>query len=182
MRSTLSEADSAATALNLGSGKAPKPGAINLDISPNVGADVVHDLRQFPWPLQDDSFDEVWMTDVIEHLPDTVATMEELHRICRNGAVIHITTPHFTSSNSFTDPTHHHHFGMFSFDYFTGDSIHDHYTSVRFKYALKLLLFLPGRTNAPMRRVANRWPRFYENHLCWIFPAWFMSIDLIAVK
>jgi SAM-dependent methyltransferase len=168
--------------LNLGSGKVPKPGAVNVDISPSVGADIVHDLSKFPWPLPSAQFDEVWMTDVIEHLPDTIATMEELHRVCRDGAVIHIATPHFSSSNSFTDPTHKQHLGMFSFDYFTGDSTHDHYTDVRFRYARKLLMFLPGVKNTVLRRVANRWPAFYERNLCWILPAWFMSIDLVVVK
>lgn len=168
--------------LNVGCGKKLMPNAINLDISPHVGADVVHDLRHFPWPFHDNSFDEIWMTDVIEHLPDLLATMEELHRISRDGAVIHIATPHFSSSNSFTDPTHAHHLGIFSFDYFTGDSVHNHYTQVRFRYAHRLLIFLPSRKNTLARRLANRWPAAYERHFCWIWPAWFMSIDLIADK
>jgi hypothetical protein len=170
------------TTLNLGCGKTLMPGAVNLDVSPNVGADIVHDLRLFPWPLDTDVYTEVWITDVVEHLPDTVATLEELHRICRNGAILHITTPHFSCSNSFTDPTHHHHLGMYSFDYFTGNSPHDHYTTVRFRYARRFLVFLPSPKNSIMWRIANRWPGFYERHLCWIWPAWLMSIDLIVVK
>jgi hypothetical protein len=71
---------------------------------------------------------------------------------------------------------------MFSFDYFTGEQFHDHYTRVRFRYASKLLMFMPGPKNTVMRRIANRWPAFYERNLCWILPAWFMSIDLVVVK
>jgi predicted SAM-dependent methyltransferase len=39
-----------------------------MDHDPNCGADVVHDLEDFPWPFDDNSFDEVHAYCVIEHL------------------------------------------------------------------------------------------------------------------
>lgn len=177
-----SSAAARADVLNLGCGRTLIPGAVNLDLSPTCGADVVHDLRRFPWPFPKNSFQRIRCLDILEHLPDAVATMEEIHRICKPGGVVEITTPHFSCANAYTDPTHCHQFGMFSFDYFTGDAKHDHYTDVRFAYRSRLLIFLPSRKNAVMRRLANRWPAFYERHLCWIWPAWFISAELIAVK
>src|SRR5262252_496917 len=97
--------------LNLGCGRQPDPRAVNLDITPATNPDVVHDLNARPWPFPDDQFSEVLMFDVIEHLDDLLGVMEELHRVCRDGAVVKITTPHFSSANSFTDPTHRHHLG-----------------------------------------------------------------------
>lgn len=167
-----------ANVLNLGSGRARMPGAINVDISQSCQPDVVHDLRVFPWPFDDNTFDRIYCYDVLEHLPDTIATMQELHRIARPSAIIAITTPHFTCFNAFTDPTHCHFFGLFSFDFFTGESTHDFYTDVRFAYRKRQLIFDPTRKNTLIRRVANRWPEFYERHLGWLFPAWFMSIEL----
>jgi SAM-dependent methyltransferase len=161
---------------------APVPGAMNVDISPACGADVVHDLRAFPWPFPDGVFSRVRAIDVLEHLPDTVASMEEIHRVCRSGALVEIVVPHFSCANAFTDPTHCHQFGFFSFDYFTDDAPHGHYTHVRFRTHRRELIFLPSRKNALTRRIANRWPGFYERHLCWIFPAWFMGFELEVVK
>lgn len=169
-------------AIVLGSGKAPRPGAVNVDISAACQPDIVHDLRRFPWPFPDESFGEIWCHDVLEHLPDTVRTMEEIHRIAAPGAVVYVTTPHFSCANAFTDPTHVRQFGFFSFDYFTGDATHDHYTDVRFRYGLRLLVFHPSRKNTLVRRIANRWPESYERHLCWLLPAWFISLELVVVK
>ena len=64
--------------LHLGCGTVIKQGWINHDLVPLPGVDVVHDLRVFPWPFENGKFDEVYMKDVLEHLPDTLRTMEEL--------------------------------------------------------------------------------------------------------
>src|SRR5215210_7887087 len=71
--------------LNLGSGRRRDPTAINLDITPDTGPDVVHDLDVLPWPFPDRHFDHVDAIDVIEHLRDPLAVVVEIHRITRPG-------------------------------------------------------------------------------------------------
>ena len=105
--------------LNLGSGPRRIEGAVNLDVTSDTGPDVVHDLDEYPWPFDDDQFDTVVASDVIEHLDDIAAAMGELHRICARGAIVHINVPHFSSDGAYTDPTHRHYFGAFTFDYFS---------------------------------------------------------------
>jgi SAM-dependent methyltransferase len=168
--------------LNLGCGDKHLAGAVNVDSRESVKPDVLHDLTQFPWPFDDSSFDRVEMIDVIEHLPDTIRTMEEIHRVARKGAIVHLATPHFTSNNAYTDPTHLHRFGYFTFDHFTGNALYVQYSGVRYAYRDRKIIFLPARTNALIRRVANRWPVFYETRLCWLWPAWFLAIELKVVK
>ena len=168
--------------LNLGSGKRFIPDAVTVDCSPQTSPDVVHDLNRFPWPLEDNTYDMVYCMDVIEHLDDIVRTMEEIHRVAKAGANIHITTPHFSCSNSYTDPTHRHHLGIFSFDYFTGGNSLDFYTKVRFRKVRADLMFYPKFKNKIIWRIAKMWPLFYEEHLTWIFPAWFMSFELEVLK
>ena len=46
--------------------------------------DVTHDLNRVPWPFPDGHFRQVLAYDVIEHLDDVRATMEEIYRICRH--------------------------------------------------------------------------------------------------
>jgi 2-polyprenyl-3-methyl-5-hydroxy-6-metoxy-1,4-benzoquinol methylase len=44
-----------------------------------------------------ESFDVVTLTDVIEHVPEPVELMREIHRILRPGGVVFIVTPNFAS-------------------------------------------------------------------------------------
>jgi SAM-dependent methyltransferase len=168
--------------LNLGCGRKHLPGAVNLDVSAQVGADVVHDLGRMPWPLPSDAFREVHAYDVLEHLEDVGGAMEEIHRICRPGARVLITVPHFSSANAFTDPTHRHQFGTFSFDYFAADHELGFYSRARFRRAHAQIVFYPSLVNTIVHRLANRRPQAYERRWAWMFPAWFLSIELEAVK
>lgn len=106
------------TRLVLGCGHATQEGWLNHDMIALPGVDVVHDLRRFPWPFEDGQFDEVLMKDVLEHLPDTIATMEELYRITVPGAEVHVTVPYWNSLVATGDPTHVKFFNEYSFEFF----------------------------------------------------------------
>jgi len=168
--------------LNLGCGTNKRADTINVDIIPAVRPDVVADLNRFPWPFKDESFDVIYAHDIVEHLQDVVRFMEECYRLLKHDGLLEITTPHFSCANAYTDPTHVHHFGFFSFDYFTNNSKYAFYSSARFRIENKLIAFHGSWLNAIIGRIANRWPEFYERRLCWIFPAWFLIIRLRAVK
>jgi len=98
--------------LDIGSGAFKQPGSVGMDIFPYEGVDIVHDMTKTPWPIEDHSFDGARGIHVIEHIPDFVAFMKEIHRICKADAVVEIRTPHFSSVNSWTDPTHVKHFSV----------------------------------------------------------------------
>jgi SAM-dependent methyltransferase len=168
--------------LNLGSGLKRVPGAINVDITRATDPDVVHDLNERPWPFEDGAFDDFRLYDVLEHLDDVVATMEEIHRVAAPGAIVHITVPHFSCANAFTDITHRHYFGYFSCHYFTGENEFPFYTAARFKRRVANIIFYPTIVNKVVWRLANRWPRSYERSWAWIFPAWYLSFELQVVK
>jgi ubiquinone/menaquinone biosynthesis C-methylase UbiE len=170
------------TRLNIGCGKKPLPDAVNLDISAEVGADVVHDLNKMPWPFPADSFDEVHAYDVLEHVEDVPRTLEEIHRICRSGGVVHATVPHFSSANAFTDVTHRHWFGWRSFDPFADVHEHSHYSSARFRRRHTRISFERSIVNRAVFRLANRWPHEYERRWAWMFPAWFLYVELETLK
>jgi SAM-dependent methyltransferase len=168
--------------LNLGCGRKLMKDAVNVDICGEVGASVVHDLAKTPWPLPSDVFREVYAFDVIEHLDDIIRTMEEIHRVCRAGARVCITVPHFSSGNAFTDPTHRHQLSYFSFDYFAADHGLAFYSKARFKRVHSQIVFYPTLANKIIHRLANSRPAAYEQRWAWMFPAWFLSIELEAVK
>ncbi|MBI2562871.1 MAG: methyltransferase domain-containing protein, partial [candidate division NC10 bacterium] len=83
--------------LDLGCGRNKQPGAIGVDRDPASQADLLCDLNRVPYPFRADSFDEIHLYHVIEHLTDVVAVVAEIWRIARQGARVFIATPHFSS-------------------------------------------------------------------------------------
>jgi hypothetical protein len=167
--------------LNLGCGLKHIPGAINLDVSTETNPDVAHDLNVVPWPLPRDHFREVLAYDVIEHVDDFIAVMEEIHRVCSDRAVVRITVPHFSSANAYNDPTHRRSFAYRSFDYLTGDS-NQFYSQARFKKLSSRIMFYSSLINKLVWRLANRYPTAYERRWAWIFPAWYLYFELEVRK
>jgi len=169
--------------LEIGAGRDRSvPGAVTVDRVVATGPDVVHDLDVTPWPFRDGEFDFVRCKDVIEHVADVTKTLEEIHRVLAQGGRVEIVTPHYSCANSWTDPTHRHHLGYFSFDYFTGQNQWDFYTGARFTLTERHLRFYGRYKNRHWAWLANRWPHFYEEHLAWIAPAWYIRVVLTVVK
>jgi len=168
--------------LNIGCGRRHREGALNLDISAEVGADVVHDLNVLPWPFEDGQFEQVFAYDVLEHVDDVPRVLEEIHRISTTGALLCVTVPHFSSANAFTDVTHRHWFGWHSFDPFDATHALSHYSRARFRRRHTRISFEASFLNRVIFRLANRWPGEYERRWAWMFPAWFLYVELEAIK
>lgn len=169
------------TILDVGCGSAKTPGAVGLDISGDTDADVVHDLDVFPYPIADESFDQILMQDVIEHVREPIRVMEELHRIARPGARIQLRTPHFSSVLAYGDPTHRHVFSTIAIRSLAEPGF-AHYTDVRFRVVhVTLDLWLPFRLLG-IAALANRYPIPYETYFAFRFPAMNIRAELQVVK
>ena len=59
------------------------------------------------------------MSHVIEHIPDTLALMQELHRIAKPGAKLVARTPYGSSDDAWEDPTHVRAYFIQSWGYFS---------------------------------------------------------------
>lgn len=121
---------SSARKLNLGSGRFPKEGYINVDHRADVGADIVQDLNQFPYAFADNEFDLVEADHVLEHLREPLLTMKEMHRILKPGGVFHMRVPHF--SRGFSHPEHEHGFDV-SLPLYFSPAFKGGYEGVEFK-------------------------------------------------
>jgi SAM-dependent methyltransferase len=167
--------------LDIGCGAAKLPGAIGLDISPDTDADIVHDLDEFPYPLEDESFDQVVMQDVIEHVREPIRVMEELHRIACPGARIQLRTPHFSSILAYGDPTHRHYFSTIAIRSLAEPRF-AHYTAIRFRVIhVTLDLWLPFRL-VGIAALANRFQIPYEQYLAFRFPAMNIRAEFEVLK
>jgi hypothetical protein len=113
------------------------------------------------------------MSHVIEHVLDVTRTMAEVHRVARNGADVFVTTPHFSSHNSYTDPTHVRHLAGRSFYYFTGDDF-ETFTGMNVRFDIESVDVTFGNNfilDGVGRWLARRNLEWYERHAAWIFPA-----------
>lgn len=63
-------------------------------------------LEQLPW--SDEAFDLITCLDVIEHVPDDVAALAELRRVCRPGGWLLVTVPAYQALWSQHDEANHH--------------------------------------------------------------------------
>jgi SAM-dependent methyltransferase len=90
--------------LNLGCGRFPKPGYLNVDWTPTPGVDLVHDLSKLPYPFASGSFERIEADHVLEHLPNVFGVMREVHRMLVPGGTFVMRVPHF--SRGFSHPEH----------------------------------------------------------------------------
>jgi SAM-dependent methyltransferase len=108
--------------LNLGSGGTVKPGYWGVDLLALAGVDVQADLNEpLDW-LPDNSVDEVFSRHALEHVEQILPLMRELHRVVKPGGVLRIVVPHFSNPYYYSDLTHRHPFGLYSFFYFCDPS------------------------------------------------------------
>jgi SAM-dependent methyltransferase len=167
--------------LDVGCGSKKPPGAVGIDLSPQTDADVVHDLNTRPWPLESDSFDEILLQDVLEHLREPYEVFAEVHRVARPGARVQLRTPHFSSSLAYSDPTHLHFFSAAAIRALAEPGF-SHYSDVRFRIVEVVLdLWLPFRLLG-VAKLANRWPDTYEKYLAFRFPAMNVRAEFEVIK
>lgn len=107
--------------LDVGCGVNKQPGAIGIDFNSRTHADVIHDLGVVPYPFDDNEFDEIVSNHVVEHVPDVMAFISELHRITKPDGRIRLITPHYSNPDWPTDPTHRNHLNSYSFNCFMQD-------------------------------------------------------------
>jgi SAM-dependent methyltransferase len=146
--------------LDVGAGAKSDDGWETIDISPAYHPDFQHDITSFPWPFDDDTFDELRCWHVLEHMaPITtlidfdqrkveyintrIAVMNEMHRILKPGAAVNIEVPVFPYWQAMADPTHVSFFVPQTFWYFTKEEHAEH----RALYGIKRWKILGGKKN-----------------------------------
>ena len=168
--------------LNLGCGPRNLPGYDGMDLHPYDGVDYVHDLdSDGAWPVEESRYSYVLACHVIEHLRDMRKFFAEVHRICKDGATVRIETPHYSSRNSWADPTHVQHLSVSFCDPFLAGYLGPQFPNFRLKSQRisfgSFLLTWPAQLYCKLLGYVS-----YEKHFAWIFPASSIILELEVVK
>ncbi|MBI4446461.1 MAG: methyltransferase domain-containing protein [Acidobacteria bacterium] len=80
--------------LNLGSGRQPLPGWVNIDINPFSQAQLLLDIRD-PWPFKEGDVETIYMRHFLEHFTEAevLAILAKCHRVLRTGGGLRIGVP-----------------------------------------------------------------------------------------
>lgn len=168
--------------VDLGCGNKKTPGAVGIDQSPHPGVDVVANLDNPPWPVEEHQFERVICKHIVEHVQDLLAFFKEIHRISKDGAVVEVETPHYSCVDSWSDPTHRSHFGSRWHQWITDPQLLSAEGS-HFELVESRVVF--GRSvHAKITRLVvlifgiRRW----EKHFAFMFPAWYIRTEFRVKK
>ena len=98
--------------IDIGCGGKKKEGFIGLDQYLMPGVDHVLDIGAERWPFADESVDEAYSSNFLEHLTNLGERFERVHffnelfRVLRPGAKAFVAIPHWNSERYYGDPTH----------------------------------------------------------------------------
>ena len=149
--------------LDIGCGNNKIKGAIGLDIDKNTQADIVWDLSKYPYPIEDNRFDEIYAKHIIEHVDDPIKFMKEVHRITKPNGTCFVETPHFSCYVSYSEPQHKRYFSYFMID--------EILKKVSFRIVKKEITFYKTFRLIGIKYLANKYPRNYEKFWTYLFPA-----------
>lgn len=140
--------------LDIGCGRSKFKGTLGVDLVPLPGVDVVADLTR-GLPFKDSSISEIYTSHTLEHVDNLPAVMEELWRVCKPNALVHIWVPHASCPFvTWIDPTHRRGMTIETFSYFNPATNHlSYYSKARFEIVhARLNLSTIGMRRAGFRR------------------------------
>jgi len=103
------------TKLNFGCGDDVREGWDNVDIQKNEKLTKSFDFNKFPYPIEDNVYNFILVSQVLEHLQEPDKVIMELYRICRNKAIIRIEVPYYNNKGAFGSMQHLHYFSNETF-------------------------------------------------------------------
>lgn len=163
------------TKLNLGCGNDIKQGFVNLNLYEKDNVDIICNIEKFPYPFKDNTFEYIYMRNVLEQVTNQREIFQELHRICKDKGIIDIQVFHFSSVMAYYI------FTKTFFNYGSFDALKQYGFEVKEK---NIILSDKKRwwINI-LENWINKHPLFYEKTIMKnIFPAYQMNVKLCVAK
>ena len=162
--------------VNIDAGLATIPGFFNVEVTGKGECNIVFGKEKLPF--EDDSVDLIFSYHALEHIPDYLSAMAEIHRVLKHGGHLLLGLPYVTLTEyHLVNPYHLHNFNEHSFDFFDADKFADFSVEkpVLFKKKFHYLYYLG---------LFKYFPDFLKNwsrrHLFNVVQK--MDIGLVAIK
>ncbi|MEK7590070.1 MAG: class I SAM-dependent methyltransferase [Patescibacteria group bacterium] len=173
--------------LDIGCGQHKFPESVGMDVVKESEADIVHNVENTPWPIEDNSYDIVFTNHFLEHVDNQLGFFGEVSRILKPGGRLLVQVPYFRSIDAYTDITHKRFFTSRTLDYFLIESKRSGYhyskslfTKIGFWYGW------PSRSRNPLVRFFKwfimRHPKFYDQYLSLLLPVPCLTWELEVTK
>lgn len=167
--------------------------AIGIDVLDYEGVDIVGDLYDTLRSFPDRCVARVYSYHCFEHLKNLSDVVDQLSRIMNKEARLFVVVPHFSNPYYYSDATHRQPFGLYTFSYFSHDTIFTRKCPNYQKTPCFLLRKVKLNFKSP-RPFYGRWAfkkvvqsvvnlntylmEFYEENLCWIVPCYEIQFEL----
>lgn len=167
--------------------------AIGIDAINYDCVDIVGDAYEVLTQIPNECVLAVRSYHFFEHVRDVGLLMDEIARILLPDGLLEIVVPHFSNPYYYSDYTHRNFFGLYSFSYFSDDSILrrkvPHYKPfVSFELREVDLIFKsspPFYGRHGLRRILQTvfnlgryMKEFYEENCCYLFPCYEIRFSL----
>jgi len=119
--------------LDIGCGKNKSEDSIGIDHIPLEGVDLIFDITKIPYPLKNDIVDMIICKNVMEHIKNFIAVMEEFYRVLKPNGKLIIDSPHGRTLRYLGDPTHERPITCSTMNYFLPGYSYNYYTKARFR-------------------------------------------------
>lgn len=107
--------------LNFACGSDIKKGWDNCDIQSNK--DIIYcNANLFPYPFDDNTYDFIVLRQCLYIFDDPRKCLEEIHRISKNKAIIHIEFPHAGNIGTYNEISSKHHYTEKTFFHFVNNT------------------------------------------------------------
>ncbi len=104
--------------IDIGCGPVKEEGYIGIDRYALPGVDIVADLNN-GIPLEDNSVDVVYFGHSLEHFDNLGNILKEIHRVCKNNAIMNVLAPYSNNYCNLVNPNHKLQFNEHTFRYYT---------------------------------------------------------------
>jgi len=169
--------------LDLGCGTSPLnvKNVITVDYDFRFKPRILYDLSKTPFPFKDNIFDFINCNQIVEHLPNTVDTIGEILRIGKVGCKVFISVPHYSSSISYSDPTHVRQFSIRTMNPFCENYFQYEHNKC-FEMLSRKIIYSKIWKYLGLSKLFNILQRPWEDKLCGIFPAKFIEWEFVIKK
>ena len=169
--------------------------AVGIDLLNLDGVDIVGDVLGVLHSIPGSSVRSIYSAHFMEHVDDPWLILAEAARVLEYGGEFRAVIPHFSNPAFYSDPTHRAYFGLYTFGYWVMEtpfsrSVPHYRKPLPMRLVSARHVFKSSRPFYARHAIKkalsfwvglNNWSsEFYEEHLCWIMPAY--EIDFVLRK